>query len=207
METLTSALLAILLSVPVSYVDAPPHAMPVPHAIAMNTWQYEQGDGLIVDTKNNTGYLFHEDGRYISFPVVTGQRRRVYYIGRSYFAATPNRQWNGKSLEIKGDRVTFGPSGKFLRLFSEQERTLYGIHTHRDEDIMFQEDEPITRYRSMGCIIVQKNIMDLIEITFHGNEERLNVITLDGVVNLGETMTALREDIKNVETDGQYALY
>ncbi len=140
-------------------------------------WQTMVGDTLIVDTEMNVGYLVHLDGGFTQFPVATGQRRVVRYIGRTYNAKTPNRNWTVLDKEVKGDRTTFGPQGLFLRLFDEDERTAYGIHTHRSIEMMLAGQD---RYRSMGCILVSQMILDNIEATFEGNGRRLDVITIAG---------------------------
>ena len=147
----------------------------------MKTWQPAVGDRFVVDTKTNEGYLVHTDGRYVKFDVVTGQRNWVYYIGRYYNATTPTWNWVVKSKDIKGDRLTFGPSGRFLRMYKDgEERTAYGIHEYRHEKEMFEKRED--RFQSMGCVIVRKSHMNLIEKTYKLNKkEGLHVITRYGV--------------------------
>lgn len=140
-------------------------------------WQPQPDDYLIVDVTENMGYLVHpKSHRFLEFPLVTGQKRYVYYIGRGYYAGTPLREWEAQSSEIKGDRVTFGKTGRFLRLSYDEKGTPYGIHPYRYEDRMFAEGP---RYRSMGCIIVTESMMDLLEETFKVNEESLRVVTLE----------------------------
>jgi hypothetical protein len=141
---------------------------PAAYQVSIEEWQPKGGDRFVVDTLNNEGYLIHTDGQYIRFPVITGQRRRVYYIGRSYNAATPNWDWEAKSKDIKGDRVTFGPTGRFVRLYEDGEETAYGIHEHKSEEVMFARD---IRYQSMGCVIVRTAMMDIIEQTYDINAE------------------------------------
>ena len=142
-------------------------------------WERGKGDSLIVDTLNNFGYLVHENGQYLKFSLVTGQRKNVCYIGRCYFAATPNLEWKALSKEIKNDRVTFGPSGKFIRLFKNgTENTAYGIHEYKYEDRIFESPG---RYGSMGCIVVRKPVLDIIEKTFDINEGGFEVITQYGI--------------------------
>lgn len=140
-------------------------------------WQTMVGDTMIVDTEMNVGYLVHLDGGYTQFPVATGQRRVVRYIGRTYNAKTPNRSWAILDKEVKSDRTTFGKKGLFLRLFDEYGRTAYGIHSHRSIETMLAEQD---RYRSMGCILVSQVILDNIEATFEGNGRTLDVITIAG---------------------------
>ncbi|PIR52700.1 hypothetical protein COU76_05070 [Candidatus Peregrinibacteria bacterium CG10_big_fil_rev_8_21_14_0_10_49_10] len=150
----------------------------VPLQISLAEWQPQVGDHLLLDTKDNWGYMMHDNGLYIRFPIATGQRRNVWYIGRYYNAATPNWNWELKSESIKGDRVTFGPTGRFLRLYKDGDtRTPYGIHGHRDADEMMESDE---RFRSMGCVIVKEDMLDLIEQTYELNGELLDVQTVYG---------------------------
>ena len=137
------------------------------------------GDSLIIDTEENYGYLIHKDGRYFRFTVVTGQRRFVCYIGRCYHADTPNWNWRALSKEIKGDRITFGSTGRFIRLFKDGElNTAYGIHEYKYEDRIFKSPG---RFGTMGCIVVRKPIMDLIEKTFDVNEGDFEVVTQYGL--------------------------
>lgn len=140
-------------------------------------WQTMKRDALVVDTETNIGYLVHEDGGFTSFPVATGQKRVVRYIGRTYNAQTPARRWVMAQKQIKGDRITFGKEGLFLRLYYEGEETAYGIHDHRSADKMLAED---LRYRSMGCIIVSKETLDNIEATFDMNDGIVDVVTVNG---------------------------
>ena len=169
-------------------------AMALPIAIASNLpselapipieqWQPIAGDSFVVDTQQNIGYLLHPDGGYTSFPVVTGQRRTVRYIGRVYDATTPVRTWTVLSQEVKGDRITFGKQGRFLRMFKDgDDRTPYGIHSHAYAQKMLSGDD---RYRSMGCVIVSDDMLDLIMKTMELNEKELNVVTVYG---FGEEM-------------------
>jgi len=154
---------------------------PVAREVPIRNWHPARGDRIVVDTKENEAYLIHKDGRFINFDVITGQRRSVYYIGRSYNGATPERKWVVKSQDFKGDRYTFGPSGSFLRLHWDGEETPYGFHGHKAEKIMFERE---SRYQSMGCIIVTDIMLHVLEKTFELNEENgVQVITRYGVEN------------------------
>lgn len=139
-------------------------------------WEPAIGDTFVVDVGTNTGYLVHEDGRSLSFPVATGRKEYVHYIGRYYKANTPIRTWTAEQKQIKGDRRTFGVSGRFIRLFRDGENSPYGIHSYFKVADWMQEDE---RYFSMGCVVVTEEIMDVIEKTFDVNEKKLTVITTD----------------------------
>lgn len=147
--------------------------------VALDAWQPMPGDRLVVDTKENIGFLVHEDGQYASFPVLTGQRRTVHYIGRTYNAATPVGRWTVKESEYKGRSTTFGETGLFLRLFKDgEERTAYGIHSHLQFQLMLDQGN---RYRSMGCILVSEDILLLIKRTFEENGNTLDVATAHGI--------------------------
>ncbi len=137
-------------------------------------WQPTAGDVFVVDVPKNTGYLVHENGETLPFPVATGRKETVRYIGRSYRAETPIRTWTAEQMQIKGDRRTFGVSGRFIRLFRNGENSPYGIHSYYKVSEWMQEDN---RYFSMGCIVVTEDIMDIMEKTFTVNEEKMIVIT------------------------------
>ena len=159
------------------------------------------GDSLVIDTKENVGYLVHEDGGYTAFPVATGQRRIVRYIGRTYDATTPNRSWTIEKEDKKGDHITFGKSGRFLRLNKhagdDDDESAYGIHSHAYADKMLGRAD---RYRSMGCVIVTENMLDVIEATFRLNADRLRVVTVNG---LGEELATLPLLQNIVQANGQ----
>lgn len=155
-------------------------------------WQTMAGDTMIVDTETNMGYLVHLDGGYTQFPVATGQRRVVRYIGRTYNAKTPNTRWTVLDKEVKSDRTTFGPQGLFLRLFDENGKTAYGIHSHRSIEMMLAGED---RYRSMGCVLVSQVVLDNIEATFEGNGRKLDVITIAGFGDMPITYETLRAKI------------
>ncbi len=143
--------------------------------VPVETWVPQAGDRVMVDTTINEGFLVREDGTYASFPVLTGQRRTVSYIGRTYFAATPNQHWTSKSVEVKGRSMTFGETGTFVRLFDEDgEKTAYGIHSHLTFQKMLDEGD---RYRSMGCILVNEDVLKLVVKTFDLNGGTLDVTT------------------------------
>lgn len=149
-------------------------------ASPLSEWQPEESDTLIIDTASNVGYLVHNDGAFTEFPVATGQKRIVRYIGRTYNARTPPRKWAILSEEIKGDRTTFGKRGIFLRLHDviTGEETPYGIHSHRSAKSMLSEED---RYRSMGCIIVSDDLLDVLRDTYAMNGNALMVLTTDGL--------------------------
>jgi hypothetical protein len=166
-------------------------------------WLPEAGDVFIADTDKNIGYLVHPDGIQTSFPIVTGQRSVVRYIGRVYNARTPARAWTVLSTDIKGDRTTFGKDGTFLRLTHNKtdEDTPYGIHSHRSAEKMLADDY---RYRSMGCIIVSDEILAILESTFEMSGNRLPVLTVNG---LSKDIASLREElIESVPENESFAM-
>ena len=153
---------------------------PVPLSVSLTEWHAEAGDRFVVDTEKNEGYLVHADGRYAAIPVVTGRRKFICYIGRCYNGATPTGTWKVKSRDIKGDHITFGSSGRFLRLYKDgEESTAYGIHEYGYEEKMFSGDD---RFKSMGCIIVKKAVMDILDATYTLNGEDIDVITQENIV-------------------------
>ncbi len=151
-------------------------ATPLPSP--MDGWEPRAGDNLIIDTEHNIGYLRHRDGSYGEFRVATGQRRVVAYIGRVYNATTPVGSWVVKSHHTKADRITFGPTGSFLRMYRDgEDYTSYGIHGHALSAEMLTQD---VRFESMGCIIVSEEVIHILEQTFEKNGQRLDVTTLYG---------------------------
>lgn len=146
-----------------------------PASILFQNWEPMAGDHLVVDVDNNMGYLIHPDGRRLLFPVATGQQNYVSYIGKRYFAATPKQEWVVKEKSIKGDRITFGKGGRFFRMYADDQRTSYGIHSVSNAKEMMAWDN---RYKSMGCTLVTEEILDIIEKTFEINGEELRVKTI-----------------------------
>ncbi len=174
LTSIVSAFLGVVLG-----TTALPSSFPTPVEVSLHEWMPEAGDTFFVDTAENMGYLVHRDGTYTSFEVVTGQRRRVHYIGRSYNATTPTLVWTAKARDIKGDRLTFGKTGRFIRLFDDDgERTAYGIHGYGREDDMFSQD---SRFQSMGCIIVREEVLNVIEKTYELSGESMTVVTSYGL--------------------------
>jgi hypothetical protein len=140
---------------------------------------------MLVDVEQNTGFLIHTDGTYVSFPVATGQRKTVRYIGRTYFAATPLRSWTITGMDLKDDRNTFGTSGRFFRLNRNNERTPYGIHGHAASTVMLGSSSS-NRYRSMGCVIVSEKVLDILGRTL-AKSGSINVVTSGTVAQPVET--------------------
>ena len=149
--------------------------------MTVESWDVRMNDRFIADTKENVGYLIHEDGTYLSFPIASGQRRTVSYIGLTYFAGTPSRKWTVESTKIQWDRTTFGPTGRFLRLHYKGEGTNYGIHGYKYMEEVAADPNVANRYVSMGCILMQERYLDLIEATYFMNGNRLEVATVHGI--------------------------
>lgn len=153
-------------------------ALPVQY-IPVDQWVPQKHDRLIADTAQNVGYIAHENGAYTSFPIGSGKRENVRYMGKSYYAATPSKKWTVKSTTTFKDRITFGKTGFFMRLYSEgTEYTSYGIHaTDNIDDILASPD----RYKSYGCILVSNDILELLAQTYIKNGHKLEVATMDGI--------------------------
>jgi hypothetical protein len=151
--------------------------------VPADAWVPVAGDRVIVDTLENVGYVVRENGDFTSFPVLTGQRRVVRYIGRTYNAATPEARWTVKSVDVKGRSMTFGETGTFMRLYDEDGQTAYGIHSHLTFQKMLDEGN---RYRSMGCVLVSEDILKLLVETYGLNGNTLDVVTTHGGVELPE---------------------
>lgn len=159
----------------------------------MGNWQPQRGDSFVADTSANVGYLVHRNGEFTSFAIATGQRRIVRYIGRVYNASTPNTTWRALSNEVKGDRITFGKQGRFLRLSkfegSDAERTPYGIHSHAYIQKMLADQD---RYKSMGCVLVSEEVLDTVIETYDLNDQSLDVFTVSGLGNMTPSEPVLR---------------
>jgi hypothetical protein len=138
-------------------------------------FQASENDTFLVDVPHGMGYLVNEKDRiYTSFRVLTGQRRVVRYIGRRYFAGTPEQTWYARSREIKRDRVTFSSSGEFFRLYFKNAGTPYGIHGYK----YYQQNiAKGALYLSMGCILVDDRVLDVIEKSFYATGKNLKVVT------------------------------
>lgn len=172
--------------------------MPIAHAarpLDLSTWTPATGDRMMVDVANNWGYLFHERGSdYLLFPVATGQRDTIRYIGRVYYAATPVAEWVARETSVKGDRVTFGPTGLFLRLYRNgTTHTAYGIHGHRDSEQWLAD---AVRFRSAGCIVVHEKILSVLQKTYEANKQTLPVTTVKGMEPVTEEI--LRRELQEV---------
>lgn len=167
--------MSVLFGFVVSTSPAPATATSIP----LSDWEAMQGDRFIVDTRDNMGYLVHADGSFTQTKVGSGKRKIVNYIGRTYNATTPEAFWIVKAKNIQGDRITFGKTGRFLRLYKDGEtRTAYGIHPTANIDEILASDD---RYKSMGCVLVSEAMMDILEQTYILNGEQLQVVTVNGI--------------------------
>jgi hypothetical protein len=157
-------------------------------------WKPSNGDVFIADTQQNVGYLVSREGAFTVFPIATGQKRVVRYIGRTYDATTPLSTWTVKEKEIKGDRITFGDRGIFFRLFDQSRRTElrtpYGIHSHRSITKMLALDD---RYKSMGCILVSDDVIDMVTLILKASDDGMTVITTLGFDDLPISGEHLKE--------------
>ncbi len=184
MQRVLSLLLSILLL-------SLPLAVSATGYIPQQQWQPRIVDEFIVDVDSNTGYLLHADGGYMAFPLATGQQRTIHYLGINYFASTPLSSWIAKDEMIQTDRVDFGITGRFLRLYKNgSERTAYGIHGYKYFKKWLKDD---TRYKSLGCIVVSEDMLDIIEATYRINGNRLNVQTTYGPQKLLDELTAIEQ--------------
>lgn len=145
--------------------------------VNIQNFRARAGDRLVADLQNSVGYLINDTTNYYtSFPLMSGQKRHVCYIGRCYFAGTPTQTWQVREKNIQRDRVTFGPSGEFLRLYNNGKRTAYGIHGYK---YFAQEIDKGTKFLSMGCLLVSDSVLDIIEASFLANGGDLEVITTE----------------------------
>lgn len=165
-------------------------SLSVPTSLAAEVWQPDFGDQLYVDTSANIGYLVHQNGDFVSFPVATGTRRTVRFLGQRYFAATPNTRWAAKGFTVQKDRSLYGSTGRFLRLYREGlSKTLYGIHAHADFDTWTREGN---RHKSFGCIVVSENVLEAILATYELNGNQLEVTTSAGSAQLQAALAMRR---------------
>ena len=149
------------------------------HPIPFREWVPAQHDRLIADTKSNTGYIAHEDGSYTTFPIGSGMQKVVNYGSKTYDASTPSRNWIVKSTTIQTDKIDFGKSGMFLRLYSNgTDRTSYGIHATENIDWLLKQDD---RYKSFGCVLVSNEVLEALLQTYTLNKGELEVATVDGL--------------------------
>ena len=149
------------------------------HAVPIEEWQPATGAMFLVDTKEAKGYVVNPDGAYAEVPVVLGQNSTVHYLGRTYKATTPEAAWVVKSVMTQGDRITFGHDGTFMRLFRDgSDYTSYGIHTHANIERMLESDN---HFRSMGCILVRKEVLDKLQQAYEQNGKSLQVVTVYGM--------------------------
>lgn len=140
-------------------------------------WQPEGADEVFVDVKANIGYILHENADYISFPLATGVRKKINWIGKTYFAATPVDSWVIKAKDTQSDRIMFGKTGRFFRLYVDGERTSYGIHGYAYFQKWLKEED---RYKSYGCIVVSEEILDILDTTYAKAGKTIRVTTMSG---------------------------
>lgn len=156
--------------------------------VSAETWEPQAGDELFIDVDSNMGYMLRSDSdEFFSFVLATGVRKKINYLGRNYFAATPKGQWVAKARKIQTDRVMFGKTGRFLRLYWGGDTfTNYGIHGYAYFDKWAKSDD---RYKTYGCIAVSEDILDLIEQAYFLGEEQMRVTTMAGPEKFLEELT------------------
>ncbi len=138
-----------------------------------------EGDYLTVFIPTGKAYLANDTTKiYAEFPILSGQPRNVRYIGRYYFAATPEQEWEVKSMDVKKDRVTFGKTGRFFRLYENGNGTPYGIHGYKYADKIIKSGKI---YASMGCVIVPEEVLNVIDASFKADTKVLKVITTSDI--------------------------
>lgn len=138
-----------------------------------------EGDYLTVYIPTGTAYLANDTTKiYAQFPILSGQPRNVHYIGRYYFAATPEQEWEIKSMDTKKDRVTFGKTGRFFRLYEDGNSTPYGIHGYKYAASLIEKGKI---YASMGCVIVPEEVLDVIDASFKADVKDMKVITTSDI--------------------------
>lgn len=161
---------------------------PAAHASLLQTgseWQPQVGDEFVVDVANNMGYLLHQaEATYFSFPVATGQQRWIRYLGMTYFGATREGTWVVKERNMKSAKSMFG-NGRFLRLYRDGKYSHYGIHSYWDAPAWMEDED---RYKSLGCIVVTEDILDIIEQTYFLNGNELKVTTTAGQEQLHQML-------------------
>ena len=146
--------------------------------IDLSRWVPEVHDRFIADTKSNVGYIVHDNGSYTMFRIGSGKNSEVWYLGRRYNAHTPERVWKVESITYQTDHITFAKSGEFLRLYTDGESTPYGIHaTQNINEMLTWED----RYKSMGCILVSNDVLQVLAHTYVMNGNKLEVATVEGL--------------------------
>ncbi len=146
--------------------------------VPLSQWEPMEGDRFVADTAENVGYLIHEDGTFTSTKIASGKQSVVHYGGRTYFAATPSESWVAREIDIQTDRLTFGKDGTFMRLYKDgTEETRYGIHSVANIDDLLKTDK---RYYSMGCVLVDYALLDILLETYELNDNTLEVTTVDG---------------------------
>lgn len=147
--------------------------------VEVSEYQSSEGDYLTVYIPTGKGYLANDTTKiYAEFPILSGQPRNVHYIGRYYFAATPEQEWEVKSMDTKKDRVTFGKTGRFFRLYEDGNATPYGIHGYKYAASLIEKGKI---YASMGCVIVPEEVLNVIDASFKADVKDMKVITTSDI--------------------------
>ena len=89
---------------------------------------------------------------------------------------TPETDWVVKEKNIQPNRVIFGETGEFLRMYKNGDiRTGYGIHNYK---FFEYEIENGRKFLSLGCILVSAEVHDMIEESFLANDSALEMKTV-----------------------------
>lgn len=144
--------------------------------VDVDEFESADGDYVLANLSRGVGYLANRESKiFTTFPLLSGQHRYVYYVGRYYYAATPEQEWVIKEMNIQRDRFTFSESGRFLRMYANGDTyTSYGIHAHAHFETMIERD---SKFQSMGCLLVSDEVMDVLEESFYANENGMRVLT------------------------------
>lgn len=174
----TSAILAVFLMLPnvanasfLSFVnDEDMWAV-----VTLSTFEAGSGDYMVADIERSVGYLVStEHHEIMPFVLLSGQKRFKGRFGGVTYEGTPEIDWVVRQMDVKGDRVTFGDTGRFFRMFDGESRTAYGIHSHKYFQYMSDSDN---YFRSLGCLLVSDDVLDVIQKSFEANDNILNLKT------------------------------
>lgn len=105
-------------------------------------------------------------------------------MGRTYNATTPVSEWKALSKHVQRDRITFASHGTFLRLYKNgSQHTSYGIHSHAYIGRILKETD---RFASMGCVLVNEEVLPHIVKAYELNGNALRVTTVDGLIDIAQ---------------------
>ncbi|MBI5754279.1 hypothetical protein HZA40_04015 [Candidatus Peregrinibacteria bacterium] len=184
---LTASIITILIHVsPVTHSQEPATTKKIPsiqwQSVNITEYKPSVGDYLIFYIPSGKGFLANNKTKtYAEFSILSGQPRNVSYIGRYYFAATPEKDWEVKEKNIKRNRFTFGQTGRFFRLFDTDGSTPYGIHAIKNGEKLMDKGQI---YASMGCVVVPENTLDTIKASYNADAKNLHVSTTSDIAKI-----------------------